>query len=126
MDSKTPIPKATVYHDGECSLCQIEVNAMKKIDVDSLIKWVDITKDKQALEAIGLSFEDAMANIHVADESQKLHVGVRGFMNTWQHLRYYRKLEVVVRRTPLLLPILEFAYRLFAKYRLRISARRPR
>ena len=117
------LPKATVYHDGECPLCQKEVTLMQKVDVSKAIRWVDINKDKQALEDAGITFQQAMDRIHVADESQQLHTGVAGFMNIWAHLPYYRRLVPVVKHTPFLLPLLERAYSWFAKHRLRLTRR---
>ena len=38
-------PKVTCFHDGECPICNIEINAMKKLDKARNINWVDITHD---------------------------------------------------------------------------------
>ena len=43
--------KVTMYHDGDCPLCNYEVNMMKTLDVSNAIHWVDITKDKSNLNA---------------------------------------------------------------------------
>ncbi|PWQ97462.1 thiol-disulfide oxidoreductase DCC family protein [Leucothrix arctica] len=123
IETNTAAPKATVYHDGECPLCQKEVKLMQKIDVSKAIRWVDINKDKQALEDAGITFQQAMDRIHVADESQQLHTGVAGFMTAWQYLPYYRRIVPVIKHTPLLLPLMERVYNLFAKYRLRLTRR---
>jgi predicted DCC family thiol-disulfide oxidoreductase YuxK len=47
------MPKVTCFHDGECPLCNIEINAMKKLDKEGNINWVDITRDKAALAKAG-------------------------------------------------------------------------
>ena len=116
-------PKATVFHDGECPMCSREIALMRKIDVSNAIHWVDITKDKQALADAGITYQQAMDRIHVADASQQLHTGIKGFMNVWEHLPYYRRLVPVIRHTPLLLPIMEAVYKVFAKNRLRLTGR---
>ena len=120
------MPKATVYHDGECPLCQKEINLMRKIDASDSIRWVDINTEKQALIDAGITFERAMNRIHVADQFQQMHTGVEGFLNIWQHLPYYRRLVPIVKNTPFLQPIMERAYRLFANYRLRLTGRHKR
>lgn len=122
-DAPKTAPKATVYHDGECPLCNKEVALMQKIDVAKAIRWVDISKDKQALDDAGITYQQAMDRIHVADQSQQMHTGVAGFLNIWEHLPYYRRLVPIVRRTPFLLPLMERVYTLFAKYRLRLTRR---
>ncbi|HSN23292.1 MAG TPA: DCC1-like thiol-disulfide oxidoreductase family protein, partial [Methylomicrobium sp.] len=42
-------PKVTCFHDGECPICNIEIYAMKKLDKEGNINWVDISRDKAAL-----------------------------------------------------------------------------
>ena len=59
-NTSTPAVQATVYHDGECPLCNKEVAMMQKIDVKKAIKWVDISKNKQALADAGISYQQAM------------------------------------------------------------------
>ena len=122
-NNSTVAPKATVYHDGECPLCNKEVAMMQKIDVAKAIKWVDISKDKQALVDAGISYQQAMDRIHVADQSQQMITGVAGFITVWQHLPYYRRLVPIIKHTPFLLPLMERVYTFFTKYRLRLTKR---
>ena len=116
-------PKAICFHDGECPLCKIEIKAMQKMDKNNAIHWVDISKDKQALNAAGISYQQAMDNIHVLDNQQKMITGVKGFLVLWQHLPYYRRIVPVIQKVPYLLSIMEATYRLFARYRLKITGR---
>lgn len=115
--------QAICYHDGECPLCQREIKLMKKVDKHSTIRWVDITKDTVALQEAGISYQQAMDRIHVIDTNQKLQTGVRGFIALWENLPYYRRI-VPFARLPVVLPILEMGYRLFARYRLVITGRK--
>ncbi len=117
-------PKVTMYHDGECPLCKFEVKTMQKLDTAKAIHWVDITTDKAALEQSGISYQQAMARIHVQDENQEMLTGVRGFMTVWKHLPYYRRLVPIIERVPFLLPIMESIYTLFAKYRLPLTGKK--
>ncbi|KAG1652876.1 Outer membrane lipoprotein Blc [Nymphon striatum] len=127
MENSKPKPaesKVTMYHDGECPLCAFEVKTMQKLDRENAIHWVDITKDKQALTDSGISYQQAMARVHVRDENQRMQTGVRGFMTVWKHLPYYRRLVPVIEHTPFLLPTMEFFYSIFAKYRLPLTGKR--
>lgn len=114
--------KAVCYYDGKCPLCKIEINAMKKQDKINAIQWVDITKNQQALNDAGISYQQAMDRIHVINEQQKIVTGVRGFLAVWQHLPYYRHLVPIIRWTPILI-IMEALYSLFARYRLVLTGR---
>lgn len=115
--------QAVCYHDGECPVCQIEVKMMRKLDKENAIEWIDITKDKQALDVAGITYQQAMDRIHVLDDEKQIVKGVRGFMALWKHLPYYRRLVPVIQRVPFLLGFLEAGYSLFARYRLVLTGR---
>jgi predicted DCC family thiol-disulfide oxidoreductase YuxK len=116
--------KVTMYHDGDCPLCKFEVKTMQKLDTANAIHWVDITQDKAALEKAGISYKKAMARVHVQDENQNMLTGVAGFIEVWKSLPYYRWLAAIITHVPLLLPISEFFYSGFAKYRLPLTGKK--
>ena len=115
--------RVVMYHDGECPLCKFEVKTMQKLDTANAIHWVDITKDKAALKKAGISYEAAMARVHVQDEKQNMLTGVAGFIRVWKHLPYYRRLAWVITHVPFLLTVAEFFYNYFAKYRLPLTGK---
>lgn len=117
-------PKVTCFHDGECPICNIEINAMKKLDTAGNIHWVDISRDKTALAAAGLTYKQTMDRMHVIDENKQVKSGVVGFLQVWKHLPYYRCLAPVIEQVPLLLPIMEFFYTIFARYRLPLTGKK--
>lgn len=114
---------ATVYHDGECPICNVEINQMKRLDKRKRVKWVDISKDQAALDAAGLTYQQTMDRIHVQDANQVMQTGVKGFLAVWEHLPYFRRMVPIVKRTPLLMPLMEWGYVLFAKYRLKLTGK---
>lgn len=117
--------KLTCFHDGECPICNIEIDVMKKLDQRGNINWVDISKDKSALEKAGLSYTQAMSKLYVLDEHNNLmHSGVKGFLEVWKQLPYYRRLAPVVEHVPLAIPILSFFYTIFARYRLVLTGKK--
>ena len=117
------IPKVTCFHDGECPICNIEINAMKKLDKAGNINWVDITHDKAALAKVGLTYKQAMDRMHIIDENQQLQSGVLGFLHVWKQLPYYRCIAPIIENVTLLLPLMEFFYRIFARYRLPLTGK---
>ena len=116
--------KVTCFHDGECPICNIEINAMKKLDKAGNINWVDITHDKAALAKVGLTYKQAMDRMHIIDENQQLQSGVLGFLKVWKQLPYYRRIAPIIENVPLLLPLMEFFYRIFARYRLPLTGKK--
>jgi predicted DCC family thiol-disulfide oxidoreductase YuxK len=124
MDSDSNnTPQITCFHDGECPICRIEINAMKKLDQDNnRVRWVDISTDADALKQAGLTYEEAMSKMYVQDE-HGFSSGVDGFLLLWSTLPYYRRVVPIVNKVPLLKPCLGFFYNLFAKYRLKITGK---
>lgn len=118
------VPKVTCFHDGECPICNIEINAMKKLDTAGNIQWVDISQDKAALAAAGLTYKQTMDRMHVIDENKQVKSGVVGFLQVWKLLPYYRRLAPIIEQVPLLLPIMEFFYTIFARYRLPLTGKK--
>jgi predicted DCC family thiol-disulfide oxidoreductase YuxK len=117
--------KLSCFHDGECPLCNIEIDLMKKLDHQRNIEWIDISKDKQALKEAGITYEQAMAKIYVLDQEKKImHSGVHGFLEVWKQLPYYRRVAAIVEHVPLALPILNFFYVIFARYRLALTGKK--
>ena len=116
-------PKVTCFHDGECPICAIEINAMKKLDKMGNVKWVDIAEDKAALATAGLNYNLGMERLYVIDENQQLQSGVQGFLHLWKQLPYYRRIAPIIENIPLLLPVMEYFYGIFARYRLPLTGR---
>jgi len=122
MSSTTPDDKSglAVYHDSGCPMCRAEVGLMRKLDGDNSITWIDINAEDAPLSVAGISYEEAMKNIHVRDASGEYHKGVDGFMAMWERLPGYRRLVPLIRRVPALRSCLNVFYRLFSKARMRI------
>ena len=123
LDSTRSKPKVTCFHDGECPICNIEINAMKKLDTAGNIHWVDISQDKAALAKAGLTYKQTMDRMHVIDENQQLQSGLQGFLQVWKQLPYYRRIAPIIENIPLLLPLMEICYRIFARYRLPLTGK---
>lgn len=120
-----PKPKVTCFFDGECPICTIEIKAMKRLDKHGNVNWVDITQDKTALAQAGLTYKQAMERLYVIDENQQLQSGVLGFLQVWKQLPYYRRVAPMIENLPLAVPIMEFCYRIFARYRLPLTGKPP-
>jgi predicted DCC family thiol-disulfide oxidoreductase YuxK len=119
------MPKVTCFHDGECPICNIEINAMKKLDKEGIVSWVEITKDMAAFAKAGLTYQQAMDRMYMMDENQQLQSGVLAFLHVLKQLPYYRYLASMIENVPLLLQMMEFFYCIFARYRLSVTGKKP-
>lgn len=109
---------AQVFYDGACPLCRREISHYRRLRGAERLSWIDISEDQAALDACGLSRESAMARLHVLDAAGHWQTGARGFAELWSHLTGYRRLAGFLRHTGAL-PLLDGAYSLFARWRLK-------
>jgi predicted DCC family thiol-disulfide oxidoreductase YuxK len=110
--------KTTMFYDGGCPLCRKEVAHYIKLDKQQRIAWLDIHANPHVLAPYKISPQTAMQRLHALDKQGKLQSGAWAFATIWADLPYYRHLARMVRALRLL-PLIDFAYRQFAKRRYR-------
>ena len=108
--------KLTVFFDGGCPLCSREITHYRRIEEPGRIRWVDITRDREALRDHGLEETDAMASFHVRSADGRWHTGAEAFIALWQHLPRYRWLANACEALRLRRPM-NAVYRRFARWR---------
>ncbi len=130
MNKKTNKQAITcVFYDGACPLCSKEVKLYKKLAAneknrgeydDADIEWIDISKSKVELKEEGIKYADAMQLMHVKDASGVHQVGIDAVLTVWDQIPYYRKLSGFLQKVPALYPLLDKAYRLTARHRMKL------
>jgi len=112
----TDYPRPTVYFDGGCPLCSREIAHYRRLDKHGDILWVDITRDAEQVTRSGHERVDLMRRFHVLDTRGNWQTGAWGFAEMWAHLPYYRWLSLALRFSRLL-PVLDWCYGYFARWR---------
>lgn len=110
--------KTTIFYDGGCPLCLKEINHYKRLDTTSKVEWLDIYHTPDHLSRINISQAMAMQRLHVLDKHGHIQSGAWAFATIWNELPYYRYLAKTI-RTLHLLPLIDIAYRWFARRRYR-------
>ncbi len=105
----------TVYYDGACPLCSIEIAHYKRQVGAEALHFVDAS-DPAADLGEGLSQSVALKRFHVRDSSGVLVSGARGFTRIWQVLPRWRWAARVA-RVPGALALLVLLYRAFLPIR---------
>ncbi len=112
-----------VFYDGDCPLCVREIRMLQKIDRrGGRVLYTDIASpDFRAQEQTGVSFEVLMAEIHGRLPSGELVVGMDVFRGLYGAVGW----GFVMAPTgwPGLRMFFDFAYRVFARNRLRLTGR---
>ena len=106
----------TVFYDGKCGLCAKEIDYYRKIAVDGVFAWQDITASADELKQAGIRLSEGLKLLHAKDADGKLHVGVDAFILIWKQLQWWRFLALFI-ALPLIRQIANMAYKVFANWR---------
>src|SRR4051812_4119312 len=66
----------TVFYDGACAFCLASVNLLKKLDWGSCLAYVDMRKNAEALQRVGMPPDQALEQMHVLPKGR---VALHGF-----------------------------------------------
>ena len=107
-----------VFYDDQCPLCNAEIEHYKKIKTRHAIEWLGIHASPEKIQQYGLNQTDLLKRLHAIDSQGQIVSGAAAFALIWNSLEYYRLLGVMVTRLKLI-PVLDFFYGYFARWRFR-------
>lgn len=111
-----------VFFDGACPLCRREVAALRRLEGGrGRIRFTDIEAPDFDPEAIGRTREELMARIHGRLPDGSLVTGVEVFRRLYAEVGFAPL--VALTRLPGVRGLLDAAYSVFARNRLRITGR---
>lgn len=105
-----------VFFDGNCVLCNAEIELYRKKDIHEKIRWVDISASHFNAKKFGLDPIKVRRHMHAQSVAGERFVGVDAFVAIWQTLSVNPLLVQVV-TNPFLRPVFDFGYTVFAKVR---------
>ena len=109
----------TVYFDGSCALCSLEIRHYESKSDRGRIVFVDVS-DNQFDPCSGVSAEELMRRFHVRLADGTTVSGARAFVATWRELPTWRWLAKI-ERFPAAISLLECTYRVFLRIRPALS-----
>ena len=108
-------PALTVYHDGSCPLCRLEIGQYKKARGADKIDFVDVSQPGVD-PGPDLPRREAMGRFHVRLPSGELQSGAAAFAAIWRVLPGWRALDGAS-RLPGAIPTMELGYRALSPFR---------
>lgn len=105
----------TVYYDGSCPLCTMEINHYAAQQGSERLSFVDVSRAETSIGA-DLAKQDAMVRFHVRQRDGQLLSGARAFTAIWQQLPRWRWAARLA-KLPGVTMTLEGAYKLFLPVR---------
>jgi predicted DCC family thiol-disulfide oxidoreductase YuxK len=110
-----------VFHDGACPLCAREVGMLRRLDRHGRIRFTDIAAPGFDAAALGLPWESLIRRIHGRLPDGTFVEGLEVFRRLYAAVGFSKL--VSVSRLPGVSQILNLAYELFARNRLRVTGR---
>lgn len=107
--------KLTVYHDGACPLCAVEIAVYRRASGADTVAFVDAV-DPGSMLGPDLQRDIALSRFHVRDPQGRLLSGAAAFAALWRALPGWRWLGILVGNR-WVLPVAERAYRAFLPIR---------
>lgn len=108
-------PDLTVYHDGSCPVCRLEINRYRQSTGSERIHFVDVS-DPDVDPGPDLPRTKAMGRFHVRLPSGELKAGAAAFVEIWRVLTYWRPAAMIA-SLPGATPALDIGYRLVSPLR---------
>lgn len=110
-----------VFHDGACPLCMREIGMLRRRDHRGRIRFTDIAAEGFDAGEVGLTWESLMERIHGRLPDGTIIEGVEVFRHLYAAVGF--RTLAALSRAPGLSQLLDVAYRLFARNRLRLTGR---
>ncbi len=116
---QTKRSKSTVYFDGSCPLCRVEIAHYRGADRGAALCFVDVS-EKETVLPNDLSRQQAMERFHVRGADGQILSGAKAFVEVWSRLPGWRWAANAT-ALPGAIAALELGYRLFLPVRPFIS-----
>lgn len=110
-----------VFYDGGCPLCRREMDLLKRWDRRRQIRFSDINDQTFSPQIVGKTHEELMARLHGRLPDGTWLEGVEVFRRLYATVGFGP--IVWLTRFPVLSPLLDIGYAIFARHRLRLTSR---
>ncbi|CAH1043850.1 thiol-disulfide oxidoreductase DCC family protein [Halomonas sp. TD01] len=112
-------PPVTLYHDGHCPFCRVEVAWLAKHRHQERVTLVDIQSSDFNAADVGRRFDDMMGLLHVKDSQGNWYIGMDASRALYAVLGY--RWLVWLSCLPGLRGVMDAGYRFFARRRVRLG-----
>lgn len=123
MNAMEPAPpEFEVFYDGGCPLCLREIAMIRRWDRQQRLKFTDIDDPAFDAQAVGKTHDELMAEIHGRLPDGTLVKGVEVFRRLYGAVGF--RWLTAMTRWPVIAPLLDLGYYVFARNRLWLTGRR--
>jgi len=114
--------KLTIFFDGGCPLCKREVDFLQSRNQKGYLKFIDINNSDFSIDfKYGITYKQAMDRIHALKTDGSIIKDIKVFQEAYSLIGLgwiYAPTKI-----PIFYKFIEFVYRVWAKYRLKLTFR---
>lgn len=110
------IPEVTVYYDGACPLCRREISFYRDLKGADTIDWVNVANCNDENIPANVSRAQLLGRFHIQMPDQSVKSGAAAFVEIWKKLPAFQPFARLA-QLPGAMPVLEFGYTIFLKFR---------
>lgn len=110
-----------VFYDGDCPLCIREINMLRRLDKQNKIRFTNIADPEFDATTTGVTWQALMDRIHGRLPDGTLIEGVEVFRQLYSAVGFEPIVKIT--RWPGISHLLDWAYKVFAKNRLKWTGR---
>ncbi|MFP3349961.1 DUF393 domain-containing protein [Pseudoalteromonas sp. SIMBA_153] len=108
-----------IFYDGNCPLCNAEMQHLKRADVDHKVTLEDLNAEDFNTRFPAIDKQHAMNILHAQTDNGQIIYGLDVTYQAWRTVGKYPWLKII--RLPVIRFFADHAYTFFAKYRHHIS-----
>jgi len=109
----------TIYYDGHCPLCMIEMKSLKRHDNKNSIILIDLHNDNFSSDYPHINKTEAIGILHGQLDTGELLLGLDVTCKAWVLVGKHKWMAIL--QWPLIRTIADMFYRLFARHRSKVS-----
>lgn len=109
----------TIYFDGACPLCLMEIQELRRLNKDGSLLFVDVNLPDFAENYPHIDKQSALARLHGESGDGQMLYGLDVTVAAWSAVGKHRWLKVL--RWPIVSIFADAGYRFFARYRAQIA-----
>lgn len=113
----------TVFYDGLCPVCELEVGFYRRLDAQGRIVWKDINRMDDGDLPKGRTRQDLLGIFHAGNPDTGWATGVDAFGAIWRQLPGFRHVWWIF-RVPVIRQVAHLFYRLFLAWQRRHRRKR--
>lgn len=114
--TETTPAEVTVFYDGACPLCRREIGFYKDLNGAENIDWIDVANCNDTDIPTDVTRKQLLGRFHIQTADQSIKSGAAAFVEIWRKLPAFRPFAGIA-RVPGAMPVLEFGYTIFLKFR---------